>query len=244
MSFFDFIKPQAPANNANNNNQQQAPANNQQAPVNGQQQQQQQQPASNLPSANPGNPNGTNTQPNPLDIYTQVFNNSNKGNEQTPPSFSLPEDTLNQVSSSLDFTKSVPAELLQKALSGDANALLQAMNVVGQQAYKTSLSHTTSLTDKFVGARSQYDLQSVGSQVKSELTAQELSNLPSATHPLIKQELGRIAKQLAQSNPDAPPAEIARAAEQYFKDLYAGMNPAKPQDSAKAGDTDWDTFFK
>lgn len=202
--------------------------------------------SANTPVGPDGKMPGTNQVPvNPLDAYSKLYDNANKGTE-VAPTFALEGKVLDEVSNSLDFTGSVAPELMQKALSGDGQALLQIMNHVGQQAYKTSLNHGTHLTDKFVNARSSYDLKAVGSRVKSELTNSALSSAPNYEHPVVRQELMRVANAMQSQNPDSTPQQIADAAKQYVTDLYSAINPVKPdaaKEKADAG-TDWNEYFK
>jgi hypothetical protein len=201
--------------------------------------------ATNPPASGQPNAQSTNTQPNPLDAYATMFNNANKAAPDAPPAFSLDAKTVSEVSANLDFTKDLPQEIMDKVLAGDSSAILQAINHVGRQAYATTLQHTTGLTDKFVGLRSEYDQKSVGSRVKSELTSQALSN-DAPLHPLVKQELGRIAQDIAKANPDASPSEVAAAAKDYFNQIHSAMNPAAntATDAKTAGETDWGNYFK
>ena len=190
---------------------------------------------------------GTDQHPvNPLDAYAKLWDTPNADTTK-PPAFTIDPTVLDKVSGGLNFTQGVAPELMQKATSGDMQALLEIMNHVGQQAYKASLNHSTTLTDKFVGARSEFDLRNIGSTVKQELTSTALqSSVPNASHPVVKQELSRIAKAMQSQNPDASPQEIADAAKQYFNTLYSAVNgPQSPTTPATPpGEVDWDNYFE
>lgn len=181
---------------------------------------------------------------NPLDLYSGLWDTS-KQQPDTPPAFALEPETLTKVSSSLDFTRNVPPELMEKATSGDMNAMLQLMNHVGRQAYEASLSHGATLTDKFVGARSQYDQRTIGAQVKNEMVSSSFKDVPNSHHPVVKQELTRIAKAMQQQYPDASPDEIVKHTKEYWTAIQQAMNPDanKPADASTSGETDWDKFF-
>lgn len=188
---------------------------------------------------------GTDQSPvNPLDAYAKLWETS-ASSPEVAPSFTLDPKVLDDVSGKLNFMSGMDPELVQKATSGDVNALMQMMNQVGQSAYKASLAHGSALTDKFVGARSKFDLEGVSSKVKSELTQSHMSDIPNAGHPAVKAELVRISKAMQKEHPDASPQQIAEAAKTYFKDIYSAMNPepTAQQKQATAGETDWDNFF-
>lgn len=181
---------------------------------------------------------------NPLDVYAKLWDTTTNAPEAAPV-FNLDPKVLDSVSSTLDFTKSVSPELLQKATSGDMAAMMQVMNHVGQQSYKAALAHGTSLTDKFVDSRSKFDLKGIGAQVKSELTSNAMSGIPNYSHPAVKTEVTRIAKAMQQQNPEASPDEIATATKEYFTNVYAAINPSAPsqQQQDDANGVDWDKYF-
>jgi len=183
---------------------------------------------------------GTNQQVNPLDAYSKLWESSAK--TDTPPALNLDSKVLDEVSGSLDFTAGVPQEIMQKALSGDSKAILDIMKQVSQRAYREALHHSTSLTDKYLGARSAHDLSKVQGKVRSELTSNALSAIPNAQHPAIQHQLRVVAEQMQAQNPDAQPADIAKAAQQYVLDLASALNPA-PSEKSKQDGTDWDAYF-
>lgn len=195
------------------------------------------------PAGTPNAGEGSNVQVNPLDAYTKLFDNTNK-NTEVAPVFSLDPKVLGEVSASMDFTQGISPELMQQAQGGDTKALIQMMQHVGRQAYQSAMNHNTTLTDKFVGARSAYDLKSVGSKVKSELTSSALAGAPNANHPVVKQELTRIANALQAEHPDSSPQQIAEAAQKYFADMYSAMNPTEAAPAVPKGETDWGAYFK
>ena len=217
-------------------------------------------PAAVTPSASGNNPNvaspankaveegkmaGTDQlPPNPLDAYAKLWETSSNAPEAAP-NFNLDPTVLDQVSGTLDFTKSVSPELLQKATTGDMAAMMQVMNHVGQQSYKAALAHGSSLTGKFVDSRSKFDLKGIGSQVKTELAASAMSSIPNYSHPAVKTEVNRIAQAMQKQNPDASPEEIATATKDYFTNVYAAINPQAPtqEQQNQATEVDWDKFF-
>lgn len=234
MSIFSFFQPAAPAA---------APA------------QQQQQPAAPAPTGGTtvpvtpetpaGQMPGSAQQPvNALDAYSKLFDNSAKAPD-VAPSFNLDPKILGEAAGSMNFTQGIPQELMAKATSGDANALIEMMNLVGRAAYQSSLSHSTALTDKFVAARSEFDLKGVGAQVTKQLTNSALADAPNYQHPVVKAEFTRIANAFQAQNPDSSPAEIAAATKTYMQDLHTAMNPSTQAATAAANQpTNWDEWMK
>ena len=219
-------------------------------PVQSQQQNNQQQQQNLGDSAKTTDENGkiieqSGTPMNPLDAYSKMFENAGKSSEIQAPSFKLDPKVLGEVSASMDFTKSVPPELMEKALAGDTKALLSAMQAVGRNAYSASLEHATSLTEKHLSQRAEYETQRLNSGVRQQLTSNELSSAPNYDHPVVKAELNRVANQFAAANPDASPQEIAQAAQKYIADLSSALNPDAKVDATKAasGEVDWTKYL-
>jgi len=183
---------------------------------------------------------------NPLDSYAKMFENAAKNSDIQAPEFKLDSKVVDEVSSKMDFTNGVDQEMMQKALNGDAKALLSVIQSTSQNAYKAAINHGTSLTDTFIKQRSEFDMKSINKGVKTELTTQAMSDAPNFDHPVIKSELNRIASQFARANPDASPQEIAKAAKQYVTDIASALNPSSPANESSKGkpeEMDWSKYM-
>lgn len=244
MGFTDFFKPAAPAAPQQQTTQQQQPSPPQGNPQGG-----------NANSQGVQNdiqagkmPGSTSEPANPLDVYSKMFDNASNPNVEAPPSFNLDANVLNDVSSKMSFTDGIQPELMQRASSGDMQAMMQLMDSVARNAYKASLQHSSALTDKFVGARSEYEAKGLGTKVRGELTNQALNEVPNSQHPVVKQQLREIANRLQAQNPDAPPQQIADMAKKYMIDLANAINPAAPPainaNGTPAGEVDWDAYIR
>jgi hypothetical protein len=227
MAWDFFTKPpaSAPSNIVDSNNPNPAP--------------------SPIPAVKPPENTSTNVQPNPLDKYAELFNNASKANPTKAPEFTVDGKVVNEVAGTLDFMTGLPPEVLEKAKTGDAASLFEAIQHAGRQAYVHAIQHNSMLTGKFVDQRSSYDLNQVGTRVRSELTHNALNNGDIPLHPLQRAELKRIAEQLQAAHPDAPAADIAQQARTYLNDLAASFaGPTNDNKKASDGPTDWDEYFK
>lgn len=177
---------------------------------------------------------------NPLDIYSKMFDNAANNSDIQAPSFKLDPKVLGDVSSKMDFTRGINQEVLSKATNGDVSALMDIIKTVGQNAYRASLEHSTSLTDTFLTQRGEFEGKQVAKGVRNQLTSNELSNAPNYSHPVVKAELNRVAAQMSAANPDASPQEIAKAAQQYINDLSSALNPKTSSNSPNDGNGDFD----
>lgn len=235
MSLLDMFKPAAPATPSASN----PPASTPPADPN------------NLSATNPAQtqdgkmPGSDQTPPNPLDVYAKMFDNASKNSDIQAPSFNLDPKVIDDVASKMDFTKGLDPAVVQKALTGDPAAFMQAIQSVAQNSYKAAIQHNTSLTDSFINQRSEYEKSQINSGVHRELRNQALASTANFQHPVVKQELNRIADQFAKANPDASPVEIAEAAKRYLSDLNSALNPASNPNSPenKPQETDWTKYL-
>lgn len=208
----------------------------------------QQQPTPQTPQTpQPAPEAATPTEPvNPLDSYAKMLENANSpADSKTPPSFNLDPEGLSNVAGKLNFTQGVSPELIQKVTSGDIQALLEVMNSVGQNAYKAALAHSSTLTDTHLNKREEYEDSRLGARVKQTLLKQEIASTPNLQHPVVKQEITRIAEQFAKQYPDATPAWIRDAALKYFDEVHNAVSPGTQQQSNQSANEvqDWESFL-
>lgn len=196
------------------------------------------------PQTPPGQMPGSQQVPaNPLDAYAKLFDNSGKPAD-APPSFTLDPKVLGEAASTISFTQGIPPDLMAKATSGDAAAMIEMMNLVGRNAYQQSLSHSSALTDRFVAARSDFDSKGVGAKVTGALTSAALADAPNYSHPVVKAEFTRIANAFQSQNPESTPAQIATATKEYMQNLHNAMNPGtQTPATAAAQPTDWEQWM-
>ena len=199
------------------------------------------------PPAQPANPTPApiKQEPiNPLDAYAKIFENANKEDEG-PPAFNVDNKVLDEVSGKMNFISQANPELLQKAQSGDTSAIIELIQEVGRNAYKSALHHTTALTDAHLTRRGEFEKATLSKNVKDTLTNEALSSIPNSNHPVVRAELRRIAENLARQHPDAPASEIARDTQKYFAAVYNAVSPQSPPTPVqKAGEIDdWEKFL-
>ena len=184
--------------------------------------------------------------PDPMAVYSKMFEDAAKVTTEGPPAFNLDSETLSKVSSQMDFMKGVPQDLMEKASGGDVKALMELMQHTTRNAYAAALDHGTKLTDTYMGRRSEYDKSAVQSSVKTSLLDQAVASQANLKNPLVKQEVARIAREFAKSSPDANPSEIVQQAMNYFNDIHAAITPqsSPEQQKQQAGQvTDWEAFL-
>jgi hypothetical protein len=193
---------------------------------------------------NGGNQNTQNQGPaDPMAPWAKMFDNPSTDTD-TPPSFSIDPKVMDEVVGKQDFMKGINPELMQKALAGDAQSMMEIMHTASRNAYRTAIEHGGVLTDKFVGAREAHGSKNLGSRVKEELTQHALSDTPNFQNPVVKKQLTQIAKLLSQQHPDASHQEIAKMSRDYLQDLVKVITPEDKSANQQAkGEVNWDNFF-
>ncbi len=180
---------------------------------------------------------------NPLDAYKNLQDNGDNADESAP-SFSIDDEALSGVAGKLNFIKDINPELVQKATSGDANALVALINATAQQSYRAALKHVTTLTDTHLAQRETFNQKAIKSGVRENLIQQEISTIPNASHPVVQQEIARIARDFAKRSPEATPAQIKEQAIRYFNEVHNAMSGQSESAPKKASEvTDWESFL-
>ncbi len=245
--FGNFFKPQQQQQNQQQGQGQQAP--NGQQGQNQQSNQQTVQGPGTMPGSQ-GHPDGQG-EVNPLDSYAKLWENPAGAGPSSPPVFNLDPNTLNSAAASMKFLEGMPPELMQRVQAGDPQAIMEMVTFATQNAYKSSLQHSSMLTDKFVGAYSAYDKKQFAPQVKSQMVGQELSKIPNYSHPAVKAQVDMIAEQMQRQHPDASPEEVANHVKSYMKASLAAMGLISMdggqqgmQGQTKSAATDWDAWIR
>ena len=180
---------------------------------------------------------------NPLDAYKNLQDNGDNADESAP-SFSIDDEALSGVAGKLNFIKDINPELVQKATSGDAGASVALINATAQQSYRAALKHVTTLTDTHLAQRETFNQKAIKSGVRENLIQQEISTIPNASHPVVQQEIARIARDFAKRSPEATPAQIKEQAIRYFNEVHNAMSGQSESAPKKASEvTDWESFL-
>lgn len=245
MSFLDGIfnrQPTTPAAPAAatptqqptpvNNNGSAGPATKQTAPAN--------------PGADPATMfNGQPTAPaggpeNPLDNFVDFFKpkqvdpNAPKAPTLADPFLGpLDPSAFKQQVAQTNFAASIAPETVQKALQGDPQAFMEAINTAAREAFAASAQLTHGLVEH--GARSAAERVSgtIDSRVRDfQIRTQNVSN-EALAHPAVAPMVTAMKRQIAQSNPQLTPEQVQQQAETYFTQM-ADVLTAPKQAAAAA----------
>lgn len=233
-----------------------------------QQQQQQQgqppQPQAQAPqqehiNANNTVPNPNNTQqqlptpqtPNPEspnDKYAQLWDTSNLQAGQAP-NFKLPPEKLQQVTSGLDFTKSIQQADLEKIAQGGVEAVGALQSILtsfGQDLFAKSAQFSAHMTESGYNVASQGLQRDMPTMVRNQLASNELyAGNEKLRNPALKPLMDSMQSQFAAKFPSATAQEINSMVTDYMSTVVAGAFAPTPTVDPRAksdGAQDFSSF--
>lgn len=160
----------------------------------------------------------------------------------TAQEFLSPEN-IAKLSEGLDFTKDLPANVLQGLQENKPEALMALVNAVGVNAYKTALQHNGLLNDNILNSQLAYQNDSIDSRISQNNSAQELlANLPEMSNPIVKLGMESVVGKIQQANPDWNGEQVATEARRYLQEMNKTINPEATPAPAPGTDFDYLDF--
>ena len=178
------------------------------------------------------------TNASPMADFEKLWQNdpTDKGTT-TAPLFDIDPAKLNDAVKTADFTRQLPPDIIQKALSGDKDAFVAAMNGVAQQAFSHQTMATTKLIEQALNRRDAELGNKIPDLVRNANISENLADSPlfqnEATRPLMES----LQAQLAIKYPKATSSQIAEQARSYIAN-FAKLATGNPAVDAKQAATD------
>jgi hypothetical protein len=206
-------------------------------------------------SQNPATPPTPQTQldPNasPMDAFKDIWQTptTTDPNQNAPMFANLDPKKLMESAKTVDFSKSLNAETLQKIQAGGADAvaaLTESLNTVAQTVYAQSAFATTKIVEQALERQQTQLAAQLPTMVKSQQASENLmANNPVFNNPAVQPLVQAAREMMIRKFPQATSAEISNQVEGYFKALGSSLAPAPTQAStAKSSqDMDWDKFL-
>lgn len=168
------------------------------------------------------------------------------GSENPPPkgAFDAELKDFDGIVNSQSFIRPEDAELAEKATKGDKQAMMDLLNMVSRRAVASSSFLATQVAKHGV----QGELESYGKKLPTQLAEREFNTMFEGKQSgvLADQRTAALAPELAnkfrREYPDAPPAAIKRAVENYLTDL-TGYKPEE-QKGSQQKENSWGDFFQ
>lgn len=200
---------------------------------------------------------------NPLDAYADLWKVDTKnvpgaGHEPSMvPQLTVEPTKIMEVARTIDFTKGIAPELLDKAVKGDAESLVTLINSAAQNAYAQGAMATTSIVKNAFTIQDQNFKQTVmPSVLRRHSINSEVQKVSIADNPAAAPMLQILEQQFATKYPTASPTEIREHAEQYLSGFAAEIVRGQggtiiPKDNSNGNpfgvparkEEDWERFF-
>lgn len=164
--------------------------------------------------------------------------------------FNVKQEDVLKNARSVDFTKAIPTDLLAKVHAGGEEgmkAMLQAMNIVGQQAFASASMVAAKTTEAGIRSAGTQIENNLPGFIKRETISHTLrEDNPLFASPAIAPMVEMLEVQLQAKHPNATPAQIKEHARSYFttmisegaKHLKVNVPGTQPTQT-NAGDYDW-----
>lgn len=142
----------------------------------------------------------------------------------------------------LDFTRSLTDEVLQKAATGDVAAMRQAFNEVAQQAFVGNTHTAATLINQGFDKYGRLVDAALPDRLKQYEIQNTRSEDPILSHASIQPLMAALKGVAANTKPGATAAEIQNTAEEYLKGfatLMASKQQATTQAASPEKEVDW-----
>lgn len=197
--------------------------------------------------------NGVQQQGSALDRMQDFWKTDDTSKPTGPqPVFNLTPEKLSEIAMATDFSKQLPAEMIQKAQSGDPTAMAALLNTSAQLGFKASLDATTKMINAAFAQRE----ESFKNDVLPNLVNQHFKSAaieeanPIFKHPAAEPMLKGLRQQILSKFPNASASEVSQLAGEMLQEFASSIssgtsipggnkNTKKPND----GEVDWATFL-
>ena len=146
----------------------------------------------------------------------------------------------------VDFSKSIPPEVLTKITAGGPEAALafqQALNDVSQRAYAQSSFASTKMIEQALAKFQEGIDNRLPGQIKRHAVSDSIrESNPALMHPAAAPIMEALQSQMAVKYPNATVAEIKDMASQYLTAFAGSALPQKKAETVPAAEN-WESFF-
>ena len=192
----------------------------------------------------------------PLSNYAELWKIEDKdkpvnAQEALTPNFTLDPKKVAEAARTVDYAKLVPAEIMTKAMSGDAAAMSQMLNAVTQAATANAGMNTAQIVQAALAHQAKKFVEILPQQVRNQQVSQQVSqDHPIFQNPAAAPMVSMLKDQFAVKYPLATPAEISKHTSDYLTEFVKSLGGSMPdpamqaaQATKEAGTMDWEKFL-
>lgn len=170
----------------------------------------------------------------PNDIYAEIWKQEPQQQMGSKNLFNTDPEKFGAAVNGMDFTKSVPKELMEKVLAGDSQALMAVINRVGQNAFSTATISSREMIEhanKQQGGSMEKQIQEA---VRSALASQNLSKRnENFSDPTVAPLLQEISGRLRAKYPEATADELSEHSEKMLMMIAQKIVSGSPEEKAR-----------
>lgn len=144
--------------------------------------------------------------------------------------------------STANFASGIPAETIQKAISGDATAFSEAINLAAREAFAAAAQLSHGLVEHGSRTAAERLNGTLDSRIRNFQIKTQNTNHEALTHPAVAPMLNAVKMQIATSNPQMSPEQVQQQAETYFTQM-ADVLTAPKRAAAQAANTPKEADF-
>lgn len=134
-----------------------------------------------------------------------------------------------------NFAATIPAETLQKAVSGDVAAFQEAINTAAREAFAAATQLSQGLVEHGSRTAAERALGQVDSHVRNHLLRVQNTDNAVLSNPAVSPVFNAVKAQIAQAQPHMTPEAVQKAAEGYFSDMATALTaPQRQAETANA----------
>jgi len=162
----------------------------------------------------------------PLDSFADMFkpkpvdpNAPKPVTLQDPILGPLDPTTFRQQVSNANFAANIPADTIQKAISGDAQAFADAINSAAREAFAAAAQLSHGLVEHGSRTAAERLNGTLDSRIRNFQIKTQNTNHEALAHPAVAPMLNAVKMQIATSNPQLSPEQVQQQAETYFTQM-------------------------
>lgn len=192
----------------------------------------------------------------PLANYSDLWKAPENGTglPSTVPTITVDPAKLDSISKNVDFTKAVDKTLVAKAVSGDAEALMQVLSQAAQAGFAQAAGTSAQMIQKAMSLQDERLQQQYIPEVlrRTEISRQMRTDNNLYSDPAIAPMLNMVETQFAAKYPQASPQEIRQSAMNYLQQTASAVvkqsgkqviDTPQASPASKQRDVDWEGFF-
>lgn len=145
-----------------------------------------------------------------------------------------------------NFASAIPAELIQKAVNGDVQSFMEAINMASREAFAASAQLSHGLVEHGARSAAERVSGSLDSRIRQfQIKSQNVSN-EALAHPAVTPMVNALKMQIAQANPQLSPEQVQQQAETYFTqmaDVLTAPKRAADEQAAKPKGTSFSSYL-